>query len=111
MICVLPSSQMNELGTFKAMIVSGTGIFIGGSVLCVRLFVPTRFISTKSRNHCEAVISIFLFLLFGTCCAMITSIGSPGQSAGDLYYSVWLAFSVSLGIFQRKMEEMASEEI
>ena len=46
---------------------------------------------------------------------MITGIGSPGQSVGDLYYSTWLAFIVSIGIFvscydQIKMEELEAKD-
>ena len=46
---------------------------------------------------------------------MITGIGSPGSQVGDLYYSTWLAFWVSIGIFvscydQIKLEEWESEE-
>ena len=101
--------------TILAMIVSSTGLLFGGTVVCIRLFLPTSYFSTKSRIHCEAVISIFLVLLFGVAAAMITSIGGPGQTVGDLYYATWLAFWVSIGIFvscydQIKMEELESEE-
>lgn len=101
--------------TILAMIVAGTGLVIGGSVVCIRVLVPTSCFSTRSRAHCEAILSIFLVLLFGVAAAMITGIGGPGQSVGDLYYATWLAFWVSIGIFvscydQIKLEDSQSEE-
>ena len=100
--------------TILALIVPSTGLLICGLVLFVRLFVPTRWFSNRSRAHCEAVLSIFLMLLFGVAAGMITGIGGPGQSVGDLYYSIWFAFWVSIGIFvscydQIKVEEMESD--
>ena len=71
-------------------------------------------VSTRTRNRAEAVLSSMLVVLFGVAVALITSIGGPGQSVGDLYYSTWLSFWVSIGIFvscfdQMKQEELASE--
>jgi hypothetical protein len=56
------------------------------------------------------LISLFLVFLFGAAVAMITGIGGPGQSVGDLYYSTWLAFWVSLGIFVSCFNELNEEE-
>ncbi|CAB9510146.1 expressed unknown protein [Seminavis robusta] len=101
--------------TVLAMIIAATGITISGTVVFIRVLVPTRFLSTRSRAHCEAVTSIFLMLLYGVGTAMVTGIGSPGQSVGDLYYSTWLAFIVSIGIFiscydQIKVAELEAKE-
>ena len=100
--------------TILAMIVPTTGLAICGLVLFVRIAIPTRWFSNRSRAHCEAVLSIFLMLLFGVAAGMITGIGGPGQSVGDLYYSIWFAFWISIGIFvscydQIKVEEMESD--
>lgn len=102
--------------TVLAMIVPTTGLAICALVLFVRIVIPTRWFSNRSRAHCEAVLSIFLMLLFGAAAGMITGIGGPGQSVGDLYYSIWCAFWVSIGIFvscydQIKVEEMESEQL
>ena len=100
--------------TILAMIVPATGLVISGLVLFVRVFIPTRWFSNRSRAHCEAVLSIFLMLLFGVAAGMITGIGGPGQSVGDLYYSIWFAFWISIRILvsccdQIKVEEMESD--
>ena len=98
--------------TVFAIVVALTGMFMGCFVLLVRgLEWP---FTNRIRIHVEAVISIFLVLLFGVAVALITSIGGPGQSVGDLYYSTWLAFWVCIGIFmncydQIKLEEMEME--
>jgi hypothetical protein len=97
--------------TILAMFVAATGMAISFVIFCIRVLVPTRCFSPRSRAHCEAVTSIFLMLLFGVAAAMITGIGSPGQSVGDLYYSVWLAFWVSIGIFVTCYDQIKLEEI
>lgn len=97
--------------TVLAMVVAITGLVIGGLVLFARVFIPTRWLSNRSRAHCEAVISIFLVLLFGVAAAMITGIGGPGQSVGDLYYATWLAFWVSIGIFVSCFDQINLAEI
>jgi uncharacterized protein YxeA len=98
--------------TVFAIVVALTGMCMGLFVLLVRgLKWP---FTNRIRIHVEAVISSFLVLLFGVAVALITSIGGPGQSVGDLYYSTWLAFWVCIGIFvncydQIKLEEMEME--
>lgn len=98
--------------TVFAIVVALTGMCMGCFVLLVRgLKWP---FTNRIRIHVEAVISVFLVLLFGVAVALITSIGGPGQSVGDLYYSTWLAFWVCIGIFmncydQIKLEEMEME--
>jgi hypothetical protein len=52
-------------------------------------------------------------LVFAVALAVITGIGGPGQSVGDLFYATWLAFLVSLGIAvscYRELRYTVSEE-
>ncbi len=95
-----------------AMLVSVVGVVSGWSVMASRM--PCCSISYKTRNRAEAMLSVALVLLFGVAVALITSIGGPGQSVGDLYYSTWLAFWVSVGIlvscFDQIQGESGSEE-
>lgn len=98
--------------TILAIIISLTGMLVGGLVVLVRLFVNIFAVCQCSRvqTHIEMLISIFLVFLFGVSVALITGIGGPGQTVGDLYYSIWLAFWVSLGIFISCFNELREEE-
>jgi len=87
--------------TVLALTVSLTGMLVGGIVVLIR-FVQKLSNSChcdRVQAHIEIILSSFLLLLFAAAVALITGIGGPGQSVGDLYYSTWLAFGVSLGIF------------
>jgi hypothetical protein len=95
--------------TVFAMVVAIAGMFSGWLVLGTRLLNCS--ISRRFQVRAEAVLSIFLVLLFGIAVALITSIGAPGQSVGDLYYSTWLAFWVCIGIFISCFDQMNQEEI
>lgn len=95
--------------TLFAMIVAIVGILSGWLVLGTRILGCS--VSRESRNRAEAALSIMLVLLFGFAVALITSIGGPGQSVGDLYYSTWLAFWVCIGIFVSCYDQMKQEEI
>lgn len=95
-----------------AMGVAVAGVLSGWTVMGSRILGCS--ISSKTRSRAEAILSIVLVCVFGVAVALITSIGGPGQSVGDLYYSTWLAFWVSIGIFvscydQIKQEELQSE--
>lgn len=68
-------------------------------------------LSQKTRARAEATLSIVLVVLFGVAVALITSIGGPGQSVGDLYYSTWLAFWVSVGIVVSCHDQIRQEEM
>ena len=50
-------------------------------------------------------------IFFGVAVALITSIGGPGQTVGDLYYATWLAFWVCLGTFVSCYDEVKQGEI
>eukprot|EP00934_Nitzschia_sp_Nitz4_P005631 Nitzschia sp. Nitz4//scaffold8_size234185//87610//93238//NITZ4_001254-RA/size234185-processed-gene-0.154-mRNA-1//-1//CDS//3329559797//5621//frame0 len=68
-------------------------------------------ISPHRRNQAETIISVFLVLVFGTAVALVTSIGGPGQSVGDLFYATWLSFAVSLHIFVSCIDQLTTEEL
>ena len=53
---------------------------------------------TRTQLYVEMILSGMFVLVFGSAAAVITSIGGPGQSVGDLYYSTWLSFLVSIGV-------------
>jgi hypothetical protein len=98
--------------TVLAMIMALTGMMVGGLVVSIRtlfaLFPSCR--CNRLQAHAELIVSIFLVFLFGSAVAMITGIGGPGQSVGDLYYSTWLAFCVSLVIFMTCYEQIKLED-
>jgi hypothetical protein len=98
--------------TILAMTVALTGMVVGGLVVTVRLLVMMCPVCRCRRlqAHVEMLVSLFLVLLFGAAVALITGIGGPGQSVGDLYYSTWLAFWVSLGIFVNCYQQLNNEE-
>jgi hypothetical protein len=99
--------------TVISMIVSLAGMFVGGLVFAARLLIMIcpSCRCKRLQAHVEMLISMFLVLLFGATVALITGIGGPGQSVGDLYYSTWLAFWVSLGIFVSCYRELQEEEL
>jgi putative effector of murein hydrolase LrgA (UPF0299 family) len=99
--------------TIVAMIIALTGMLVGGLVVLVRMMLSLccpRCNCSRIQAHVEMLLSSFLVFLFGAAVALITSIGGPGQSVGDLYYSTWLAFWVSLGIFVSCYEQINREE-
>jgi putative effector of murein hydrolase LrgA (UPF0299 family) len=99
--------------TIVAMIIALTGMLVGGLVVLVRMMLGLccrKCNCSRIQAHVEMLLSIFLVFLFGAAVALITSIGGPGQSVGDLYYSTWLAFWVSLGIFVSCYEQINREE-
>ena len=103
--------------TTFAFIAAGTGIASGYIVIgsriasAIGLFRCCCTISVRTRAKCEATLSLFLVMFFGIAVALITSIGGPGQSVGDLYYATWLAFWVCIGTFVSCCDEMKQEEM
>ena len=107
--------------TTFAFIAGGTGIMSGYLVCGSRIICgsgTTRLfgrcccsISTYTRAKGEAILSFFLVIFFGVAVALITSIGGPGQTVGDLYYATWLAFWVCLGTFVSCYDEVKQGEI
>lgn len=131
--CSLVEIQTYALITFCsrtvfAIIVSVTGMVVGMIVIVTRLLSlrrkseiisPSLSVAQQKKQqeeqkymqaHFEAVISIFLVLLFCVAVGLITGIGGPGQSVGDLYYSTWLSFWVSLWIFANCYDQIKLEE-
>ena len=92
-----------------AQVVAVIGVLSGWSVMGSRILGCS--ISSKTRSRVEAALSILLVLLFGVAVALITSIGGPGQSVGDLYYSTWLSFWVSMGIFMSCFDQIKQEQV
>lgn len=96
--------------TVFAIIVSVVGI-IAGTVAVGTRVIHFCSIDPGLRTKVEAVVSFFLVLIFGTAVALITSIGGPGQTVGDLYYSTWLAFWVCIGVFVSCYDQMKQREM
>ena len=98
--------------TVLAIVVSTVGTFVGGLVAFIRI-VLAMCPSCDCRNfqaHAEMFLSIFFVLLFGATVALITGIGGPGQSVGDLFYSSWLSFAVSIYIFANCYYQIRMED-
>jgi hypothetical protein len=94
--------------TVFAIVVAFTGMFVSGFVAFFR-FLYASFChssTTRSRAHVEMVISLFLVMLFGAAVGLITGIGGPGQSVGDMFYATWLAFLVAIGLMLVTFEEV-----
>ena len=99
--------------TVLAIMVSLTGMLVGGLVVLGRIFIMLcpNCRAARFQSHIEMLISLFLVFLFVAAVALITGIGGPGQSVGDLYYSTWGAFWVSVGIFVSCYHQLNEEEI
>jgi hypothetical protein len=98
--------------TVLAISVSLTGMLVGGLVVLGRIFILLcpRCRAARFQAHIEMLISLFLVFLFVAAVALITGIGGPGQSVGDLYYGTWGAFWVSIGIFVSCHHQLTEEE-
>lgn len=104
--------------TVLAIVIALAGMLVSFLVVCGRaiLLACPMCKCHRLQTHVELVLSLFCVFLFGSAVAMITCIGGPGQSVGDLFYSTWLSFVVSIGIFitcydQLKAEDGASETL
>lgn len=99
--------------TVLAMVVSLAGMLVGGLIVLARLVqrVCRSCRCKRVQAHVEMLISMFLVLLFAAAVALITGIGGPGQSVGDLFYSTWVAFFVSLGIFVHCEQEVRRQKL
>lgn len=98
--------------TVLAIIVSLVGTVVGGLVAFIRIvlsFCPS-WNCNRVQVHAEMFLSIFFVLLFGATVALITGIGGPGQSVGDLFYSSWLSFGVSIYIFANCYYQITMED-
>lgn len=99
--------------TVLALVVSLTGILVGGLIVVGRLIASLCPFCKTSRAmaHIELLISLFLVFLFIAAVALITGIGGPGQSVGDMFYGTWLAFWVSLGISIQCYNQLNAEDM
>jgi hypothetical protein len=95
-----------------AIIISLIGMLVGALVLAGRLVCSLCSMCKCNRLQAtvEMMISLLLLLIFAAAVALITGIGGPGQVVGDLYYSTWLAFFVSIGIFVACSQKIRSDE-
>lgn len=84
--------------TILAIAVSFTGMAVTGLITSIRILFALRCSGSmvRPRAHLEMIMSLFLVLLFGVALALITGIGGPGESVGDLFYGSWLAFLISI---------------
>jgi hypothetical protein len=92
-----------------AMAIGVTGILSGWLVMVSRILgcpIPKKF-----RTYVETCLSVLLILMFGVGVALVTGIGGPGQTVGDLFYSSWLSFFVSLVIFVTCIDQLQQQEI
>ncbi|KAL7568704.1 hypothetical protein ACA910_021699 [Epithemia clementina (nom. ined.)] len=98
--------------TVLAIIVSLTGMLVGIVVIVIRFFqkISKSCRCDRFQAHIEIILSSFLLLLFAAAVALITGIGGPGQSVGDLYYSTWLSFAVALAIFLHCYDQITQAE-
>ena len=78
-----------------ATLVGLIGMSMGSLVALWHMVQKTE---TRVHLYVEMSLSIALLVLFGVGAFVITTIGGPGESVGDLYYATWLAFLVSLAI-------------
>jgi hypothetical protein len=102
----------DETATFCERTIAGAflgliGMIAGAFAALFRYFHP----SPKGFNQIfEAVMAAVLTVLFSFSLALITGIGGPGQSVGDLYYGSWLAFLASLGVTVSLYSEIKSQQ-
>lgn len=65
---------------------------------------------TLKAQKLEAAMAAILTALFALSLGLITGIGGPGQSVGDLYYGSWLAFLASLGVASNLYSDIKKQE-
>lgn len=98
--------------TILAITVALTGLVVGSVVVLSRFLLSLcpSCGCQRIQAHVEMLTSLFLVFLFIAAVALITGIGGPGQSVGDLYYSTWLAFWVSLSTFVSCFRQLNEED-
>lgn len=95
--------------TKVSIAIAAVGIVSGWTMMGSRILgcpIPSRF-----RVQTETCVSVFLVLIFSVGVALITAIGGPGQSVGDLFYASWLSFLVSIGIFVACIDRLQQQEM
>jgi hypothetical protein len=89
--------------------VAVTGIISGWSCTISRVLGCP--ITSRYRTLVETLLSIFLIIVYGAGVALLTGMGGPGQSVGDLFYASWLSFVVSVAIFVTSVDQLQKQEI
>jgi len=93
--------------TIAGAIVGLVGMIAGTLAALFRYLHP----NPKGLNQIfEALMATVLTILFSLSLALITGIGGPGQSVGDLYYGSWLAFLASLGVAVSLFSEFKNQD-
>ncbi|KAG7361177.1 hypothetical protein IV203_036277 [Nitzschia inconspicua] len=86
-----------------------TGILSGW--LCTISRVLGCPITKRYTTRVETFLSVFLIIVYGAGVALLTGMGGPGQSVGDLFYASWLSFVVSVAIFVTSIDQLQKQEI
>jgi hypothetical protein len=89
--------------------VAVTGICLGW--LCIISRVLGCPITSRCRPYLETLLSIVLIIVYGAGLALLTGMGGPGQSVGDLFYASWLSFVVSVAIFVTGVDQLQNQEL
>eukprot|EP00548_Thalassiothrix_antarctica_P010150 CAMPEP_0194163504 /NCGR_PEP_ID=MMETSP0152-20130528/80078_1 /TAXON_ID=1049557 /ORGANISM="Thalassiothrix antarctica, Strain L6-D1" /LENGTH=623 /DNA_ID=CAMNT_0038873503 /DNA_START=639 /DNA_END=2510 /DNA_ORIENTATION=- len=95
--------------TVLAIVVSFTGMIASALIAVMRVIFTMRTFTKaiiRLRAHLEMIVSLFLVLLFAAALALITGIGGPGESVGDLFYGTWLAFLIAIVLVQSCFDEI-----
>lgn len=87
-----PLSFCNRTAFAVAVGITGTVI-----AFVIMIFRALRK-SSRAQVYVEMFLSGLFVIIFGVAAFIITSIGGPGQSVGDLYIATWLSFLVSIGV-------------
>ena len=106
------STRGDATATFCERTVAGAVVgFVGMVAGCLGAIFRYVYPSPSLRGmRMEAAMSLSLTILFSISLALITGIGGPGQSVGDLYYGSWLAFLASLGVSSSLYSEIKMQE-
>ena len=93
--------------TIAGTIISSIGMALGSLAALVRFFNPNP---RGTLQKAEAVMATFMAVLFAFSLALITGIGGPGKSVGDLYYGSWLAFLATLVVAMNLINEVRNSD-
>jgi len=93
--------------TVAGAILGFIGMAAGFFAALFRYFNPTP---SGRKQKTEAIMAAVLTALFAISLGLITGIGGPGQSVGDLYYGSWLAFLASLGVTSSLYSEIKNRD-
>ncbi|GFH56102.1 hypothetical protein CTEN210_12578 [Chaetoceros tenuissimus] len=93
--------------TIAGTIISSIGMALGSLAALVRFFHPNP---RGTLQKAEAIMATFMAVLFAFSLALITGIGGPGKSVGDLYYGSWLAFLATLVVAMNLINEVRNSD-